>query len=84
MNNIIQSEIFFFISSIGFIVVGIITVILLLKIVRIVNTFQRIIRKAEKDINSIGETTKEMIEEIYNSPVFRFLTYGRKKAKGKK
>jgi len=79
MTHIIQSELFFFISSIGFIVFGVLATILLLKMIRIANTFQRIIRKAEKDIDSIGDTTKEIIEEIHDSPVFKFLTHSQKK-----
>lgn len=82
MTNLMQSEIFFFISSIGFIILGGIFTIILLRISRAIDSFLRILEKLEKDAGEIGEEAKEMIEEIHDSNTFRFL-FGKKK-KGKK
>lgn len=81
MTDIIQSQIFFFISSVGFIVLGILAVIVLIYILRALNSFSNILKKAEKDINSVGDTTKEMLEEIQDSNVFQFLFKRKRKRK---
>ena len=84
MDAILQSQIFFFISSIGFIVLGLLVVILLFYLIRISQTFSRIIDKAEEDINNIGDTTKEIIEELKESSLFQFLTRFFKSKKNRK
>lgn len=76
-----QSQIFFFISSIGFVILGILAVIVFIYILRALNSFSKILKRAEKDIDSIGDTTKEMLEEIQDSRVFRFLFKGKRKHK---
>lgn len=81
MTTIMQSQIFFFISSIGFVILGTLAVIVLIYILRALNSFSKILKKAEKDINSIGDTTKEMLEEIQDSSVFQFLFKGKRKHK---
>lgn len=79
MGNLIHADIFFFISAIGFILIGLLIIVLLIKIIQISHTFHKIIKKVEKDIETIGDTTKEMIEEIHDSSLFRLLFNGRKK-----
>lgn len=81
MTTIMQSQIFFFISSIGFVILGTLAVIVLIYILRALNSFSKILKKAEKDINSIGDTTKEMLEEIKDSSVFQFLFKSKRKHK---
>lgn len=81
MNALLQSQIFFFISSIGFIVLGVLVGVLLFYLVRISQTFSRIIDKAEADINSIGDTTKEILSDIRESTLFQFLNRFLKKKK---
>ncbi len=79
MTNLIHADIFFFISSIGFLIFGVLLVILLFKMIKIANTFSRILSKVENGIDTIGDTTKEVIEEMRDSLLFRFLFKGRKK-----
>jgi hypothetical protein len=74
-----QSQIFFFISSIGFIILGVLAAIILIYILREVNLFSKILKRAEKDIDSIGDTTKEMLEDMRDSNVFRFLFRSKKR-----
>lgn len=81
MNVYEQSQMFFFISSIGFVILGVLAAILLVYFIRATDTFSRIIEKMEKDIDSIGDTTKEMIEDVRHSAVFSFLFRKKKKTK---
>lgn len=78
MTTIMESQVFFFISSIGFIVLGILTAVALIYILRALHLFSKILKRVEKDIDSIGDTTKEMLEDMRSSSVFRFL-FRRKK-----
>lgn len=78
----LQSQIFFFISSVGFIVLGVFVAILLFYLIRISHTFSRIIDKMEKDIDNIGDITEELLEDMRDSSLFRFF-FGRKKRRNK-
>lgn len=73
MSNLLQSQIFFFISSVGFIIIGCLCVVVLIYVLRAVKIFSKILKKIEGDIDSIGDTTKEMLEDIKDSSVFRFM-----------
>ncbi|MFA5934804.1 MAG: hypothetical protein WC827_02905 [Candidatus Paceibacterota bacterium] len=77
MSNIIQSQIFFFVSSIGFIILWILFGIIMIYILCIIKSFSKILKRAEKDIDSIGDTTKEILEEVLDSNVFRFVFKGK-------
>jgi len=79
MNQLLQSQIFFFISSIGFIILGVLGAIFLFYLIRATNTFNRILDRMEKDIDKIGDTTKDVVEEIKDSAVFNFLFRKKKK-----
>lgn len=69
----LQSQGFFFVSSIGFIILWMLATILLLCLIRATNTFSSIMDKVEKDIDNIGDTTEELLEEVRDSAVFNFL-----------
>lgn len=77
-----QAEVFFLISSIGFVTLWILVVIFLVYLIRIMHTFSRIMEKVEKDIDKISETTRDMFLDMRESTVFRFL-FG-KKRRGRK
>ena len=81
MTTLMQSDIFFFISSIGFIIFGVLVVIILIYIIRALYSFSRILRKVEKDINDIGDTTKDMLDDMRESSVFQFLFRHKRKQK---
>jgi large-conductance mechanosensitive channel len=78
MDTYTQTQVFFFISSVGFVVLWIFTAVFLFYLIRATNTLSRILEKAEKDINDLGETTKEIIEEIRDNKIFNFL-FGKKR-----
>ena len=78
MNTFTQSEIFFLISSIGFVVLWILVAIFLIYFIRIMHTFSRIMKQVEEDIDKIGDTTKDMLEDMRESTVFKFI-FGKKR-----
>jgi hypothetical protein len=82
MDTLLQSQVFFFISSVGFVVLWILTAIFLFYLIRITRTFSRITDKIEDNINEIGDTTKEMLEDLRDSALFNF--FFRKKKKSRK
>lgn len=73
MNTLLQSEVFFFISSVGFVILGVFVAVFLFYLIRATNTFSRILERAEEDIDSMGDITKEMLEDVRDSAVFGFL-----------
>ena len=73
MDTLLQSQIFFFISSVGFVLLWILVAIFLFYLIRATNTFSRIMDRVEKDIDNIGDTTKEMLDDVRESAVFNFL-----------
>lgn len=77
-----DSQVFFIISSIGFVTLWIFIAVLLFYVIRAAKTFSRVMDKIEKNIDTVGDATKEMLEEVKNSLIFRFLS-GRKKRKQK-
>jgi len=81
MTALMQSEIFFFISSIGFIILGVLAAAILISALRAFRAFSRILEKAEKDIDAIGDTTKEMLDDMRESSVFQFLFRRKRKQK---
>lgn len=82
MSGLIQQDIFFFISSIGFIVLGVLLAVFLYYLIRSMYTLSRILNRAEDDIEKIGDITREMVEDIEESGVFKFL-FGKKRRKKK-
>ncbi len=85
MNTIANSQVFFIISSIGFVILGAILAILLIYIIRTVRTFNRLLEQLEKDAGKVGESAKDLIEDVRESTVFRFLfAKSRKRLKNSK
>lgn len=79
MDTLLQTQAFFFISSIGFIFLWILLAIFLFYLIRAVKTFARILKRIEKDVDSIGDTTKEMLDDMRDSVIFNFLFRKKKK-----
>ena len=74
METFSQSDIFFFISSVSFVILWILLAIFLFYLIRAVKIFYRIIDRVEGDINKVGDITREMFEEMKNSVVWNFLS----------
>lgn len=82
MNAILQSQVFFFISSVGFIFLWILIAVFLFYLVKATKTLSKIMEKIEKDVNNISDSTRELIEEVRDSVIFNF--FFKKKRKTKK
>lgn len=82
MDTLLQSQVFFFISSVGFVVLWILVAIFLFYLIHITRAFSRITDKIEDNINKIGDTTKEMLEDMRDSTLFNFFL--RKKRRSRK
>jgi predicted membrane protein len=67
-----QSQTFFFISSIGFIILWALAAIFLFYLIRAMSTFSNIMDKMERDINNIGEATEDLLDEVRDSALFQF------------
>lgn len=81
MENITQSQTFFLISSIGFVLLWVLVGILLIYIIRATRTLNRILDRVEKDIENLGDTTKEMLLDLRDGAFFRFIFGERRKNK---
>jgi large-conductance mechanosensitive channel len=73
MNPFLQMQVFFLISSVGFVILFILVAVFLFYLIRGMNTFNRIMDRVEKDIDKIGDTTKDMLEDVRDSVIFNFL-----------
>lgn len=80
METLMKSDIFFFISSIGFIILFTLLGIAIYYLIRAFKKCDRILAKAEKDISHMGDTAKNMMEDVRDSTAFR-LFVGKKKTK---
>ncbi len=79
MDTLAQSQMFFFISSVGFVTFWVFLSILIIYLIRAVYIFSRILEKVEYSIDTIGDTTKELINEIKNSALINLLNFFFKK-----
>ena len=75
-----QMQIFFIISSVGFVLVWILIAILLYYLIRLVRTSSRVMGKIEKDIDTIGDTTRELLEDLRDSTILKFFFRKKKKS----
>ena len=81
MDTFSQAETFFFISSVGFVLLWIFVAILLFYLIRISRTFSAIMDKLEDNVNKIGDATKEMLTDLRDSTLFNFFLRKRRKSR---
>lgn len=80
MNTLAHADTFFFVATIGFIVIFALLAICLIYLIRLFKSVHRISTKIEKDIDNIGDTTKELIMQLWDSAVFSWL-FGKRRKK---
>ena len=82
MDQFLQMKVFFLISAVGLVVLFVFVAVFLFYLNRATRALSKIMDKEEKDINEIGDTTKEIIEDMRDSVIFNFL-FKRKKRRTK-
>lgn len=83
MDTLVHANIFFYISSIGFIVIFIIFTIIGIYLISIISNIHRVVKRIRRDIETIGDTAKELVEELYDNSFFS-LFFRKKKKYNKK
>ncbi len=81
MNGLLASQIFFIISSVGFVILWVFVAIFLFYLIRAARTFSRIVGLIEDGMNKLTDTTKELIEDMRENRIFNFLFKKRKKSR---
>lgn len=74
MEPLLKSELFFVISSVGFVVLFILLGFALYYAIRSLKKFDRILTNAEADAKEIGKEAKGMVHDMHESVIFRLLT----------
>ena len=78
MSTATPADIFFIISSIGFVTVWILVAIFLVYLIRAMRAFSRIMNIFEKDVTKMNETAEDIISDIRESFIFKFI-FGKKR-----
>jgi len=78
MDTLLQSQVFFFISSVGFVFLWVMAAVFLYYLIRVASSFSRIMDMIEGHINTVGDVTKEMLSEMKDNPIFKFF-FGKKR-----
>ncbi len=68
-----NADIFFMISSVGFVVLFIMVALLLYYLIKAVRAWKELTEKIEKNVESVGFAGMELIEDMRDSAAFRFL-----------
>ncbi|MEI8103492.1 MAG: hypothetical protein WCG84_01140 [Candidatus Moraniibacteriota bacterium] len=81
MQTLVHADIFFFIASIGFIVVTCLVAVGLVYMIVILRNVRSITEKVEAGIDTAEEEVKEFVSDLRESRVFQMLFGGRKHKK---
>ena len=79
MQTLEHANTFFLISSIGFVALFLVLLVLGIYLIGIFKSVSRITKKVERDIDTIGDTAKEFVVDLQNSSLFSLLFRKRKK-----
>ncbi len=83
MQNVINSDIILLILAIGLASFWILVVVFCLYIIAIVRKFFKLIQKLEKNADKIGFVAQDLVEDVKNSTVFKFI-FGKSKVRKSK
>jgi hypothetical protein len=78
MYTLTHADMFFIISSIGFIIIFILLTVALVYLISLLKSIARISAKIEKDIDNIGDTAKDFVMQLWDSTVFSWI-FGKKR-----
>jgi hypothetical protein len=81
MDTLIHADIFFFITSIAVVVLTILLVIAFIYFIQILVNFRDISKTLKSGVNNASEKVEEMLENLAENPVFRFIFGSKTKRK---
>mgnify|MGYP000455665154 CR=1 FL=1 len=73
METLIHADLFFFIATIGFVLLWGLIAIAIVYVIRLFRSVLRITTILEKDVAAISSDTKDLIHDLRHSRAFRFL-----------
>ena len=79
MNTLIHADIFFFVSSVGFVILAGLLIVALVYVIGILRKIKAISQKIGDDVQDISADTKAFIHDIRESGPYRLLFKKRKK-----
>lgn len=79
MDTLIQANIFFFITSVAVIAVSFFVILLVIKLKKLITSLHGLVEKVKDAGDYVSDETKDIVEDIKQSPIFRFLFPRRKK-----
>jgi hypothetical protein len=80
MNTLPHANLFFLVSTIGFALIVILIAIGLIYLIILFKTVVRISKKIEKDVDTIGDTAKDLVSQLLGSRIFSWI-FGLRKSK---
>lgn len=80
MNTLVHADIFFFISSIGFIILASLLTVALVYSIGILRKVKNITEKIGDNVEGISDDAREFVRDVRESGVYRML-FGRSKKK---
>ncbi len=80
MQTLIHADIFFFIASIGFVLMFGLSVVVLIYLIGILRSVRHMSRKIEGDIESVSTEVKEFVVDMRESRLYR-MVFGKKRSK---
>lgn len=79
MQTLVHADIFFFISSVGFVLVTCVLLAGLMYMISILRSVRRITERIENGMDTVGEDARELVSDLRESAAFRMLFGGRKR-----
>ncbi len=76
METVMKANVFFFVSTIGFVLLTVLGIFALYYLVRFLRTIDRITKQLEVNIHAASDEARFLIEDIRESMIFRLL-FGR-------
>lgn len=73
MDTLIHADIFFFITSVAVVVLTILLVIAFVYFIQILVNFRDISKILKNGVNNASEKMEELLENLVDNPVFRFI-----------
>ncbi|HWC57678.1 MAG TPA: hypothetical protein VG621_01860 [Candidatus Paceibacterota bacterium] len=77
MNTLVHADIFFFIASIGCVILFILGIIAMIMVVRILHRVQKISAKLESGVDALGSDVHAWLTDMRKTLIYRML-FGRR------